>query len=124
VTSFLATLEPGQLGHGATASIATRTSPPRPHRLLHSQPPTATLEVSLAADGLPVRTVIAVHVTTLSKAHVTTTSTLEIPAINFPLVIEPPPADQTLTVEQRRALERRRMHSKHRQPPSRSTDSK
>jgi hypothetical protein len=104
VVSFLATLEPAQFEHEQAASVAARTS---------SVPPNVTLEVSLAADGLPVRTVITVQSITAPKDQITTTSVLEIPAINFPLVIEAPPADQTITVEQRRALERRE-RAKHR----------
>jgi hypothetical protein len=102
VTSFLAVLEPEQLKREHLASAA---------RLgVQAPPPTATLEVSLAQDGLPVRTVITEHDqgTVISVA-------LEVPAINFPLVIEPPPASQTITMRELRKLERQaRKHSRHR----------
>jgi len=74
------------------------------------QPPTATLEVSLAQNGLPVRTVVTEH-----DQGTVISATVEIPAINFPLVIEPPPASQTITIRELRQLERQaRKHSHHR----------
>jgi hypothetical protein len=102
VTSFLAVLEPEQL-KGKLLASASRRLPSR-------QPPTATLEVSLTQNGLPLRTVITEH-----DAGVTTSVTLDIPAINFPLAIEAPPAAQTIGVARLRVLERRerRRHSKH-----------
>jgi hypothetical protein len=93
VTSFLAVLEPEQLKREHLAS-ATRLGVPAP------QPPTATLEVSLAQNGLPVRTVITEH-----GQGTVISITLAIPAINFPLVIEPPPATQTITIRELRKLE-------------------
>lgn len=103
VTSFLAVLEPEQLKREHLASAA-RLGLPAP------QPSTATLEVSLTQDGLPVRTVITEH----DQATVIS-ATVEIPAINFPLVIEPPPACQTITMRELRKLERQaRKHSRHR----------
>ena len=103
VMSFLAILEPEQLKREHLASAA-RLGLPAP------QPSTATLEVSLTQDGLPVRTVITEH----AKGTVIS-ATVEIPAINFPLVIEPPPASQTITVRELRKLERQaRKHSRHR----------
>ena len=102
VTSFLAVLEPEQLKREHLASAA-RLGLPAP------QPSTATLEVSLTQDGLPVRTVITEHDQAVISA------TVEIPAINFPLVIEPPPACQTITMRELRKLERQaRKHSRHR----------
>ena len=103
VTSFLAVLEPEQLKREHLASAAARLGP----SLL--QPPTATLEVSLAQNGLPVRMVITEH----DQATVISTA-VAIPAINFPLVIEPPPASQTITMRELRKLERQaRKHSHH-----------
>jgi hypothetical protein len=94
VTSFLAVLEPEQLKREHLASAARLELPA-------VQPPTATLEVSLAQNGLPVRTVI-----TEQGQGTVIAVTLEIPAINFPLVIEPPPASQTITIQKLRKLER------------------
>jgi len=103
VTSFLAVLEPEQLKREHLASAA-RLGLPAP------QPPTATLEVSLAQNGLPVRTVVTEH-----DQGTVISATVEIPAINFPLVIEPPPASQTITIRELRQLERQaRKHSHHR----------
>jgi len=107
VTSFLAVLEPEQLKREHLASEA-RLEPPA------VQPPTATLEVSLAQNGLPVRTVITEH----DGQGTVISVTLEIPAIDFPLVIEPPPAAQTIGMRELRKLERqaRSKHSHHRAP--------
>ena len=102
VTSFLAVLEPEQLKREHLASAAT-LGPPA------AQPPTATLEVSFAQDGLPVRTVIAED-----NQSTSISVTLAIPAINFPLVIAPPPASQTISVAQLRKLERRARKHGHR----------
>lgn len=104
VTNFLAILEPEQLEHEKDlASISRRLPAP--------QPPMVTLETSLAQNGLPVRTVIAEH-----SEGLTVSATVNIPAINFPLVIEAPPVTQTISVGQLRRLERsrsrRRGHSK------------
>jgi len=105
VTSFLAVLEPEQLKREHLASVARLEAPAPP-------PPTATLEVSLTQNGLPVRTVITEH-----DQGTVISVTLEIPAINFPLVIEPPPASQTITIRELRQLERQaRKHSHHRTP--------
>jgi hypothetical protein len=97
VTRFLAVLEPAQLKSEALASAARRSRVHNP-----PLPPTATLEVSLSPAGLPVQTVI-----TASAGGLTTSATLEIPAVNFPLVIEAPPAAQTLSIAAYRKLERR-----------------
>jgi hypothetical protein len=111
VTRFLAVLEPAQLKNEALASAARR---PRVHN--PPLPPTATLEVSLSPAGLPVQTVI-----TVSAGGIITSATLEIPAVNFPLVIEAPPAAQTLSIgayrklekqDKTRAHKRRRKHTK------------
>jgi hypothetical protein len=77
VTSFLAVLAPEQLEHEHLASAAQLQLP---------QPPTATMEVSFAENGLPVRTVITEH-----SGETVISATLDIPAINFPLTIDPHP---------------------------------
>jgi len=102
VTSFLAVLEPEQLKREHLASAA-RLGLPVP------QASTATLEVSLTQEGLPVRTVITGH-----DRGTVISATVEIPAINFPLVIEPPPVSQTITIRELRKLERQaRKHGRH-----------
>jgi hypothetical protein len=100
VTSFLAILEPEQLEHEKGLASTSR-------RLPSSQPPMVTLETSLAQSGLPVRTVLAEH-----GEGLTVSATVNIPAIDFPLVIEAPPASQTISVARLRKLERlaRRHH--------------
>src|ERR1700721_2357384 len=70
VTSFLAVLEPEQLKREHLASAARL-------ELAAVQPPTATLEVSLAQSGLPVRTVI-----TEDDQGTVISITLAIPAIH------------------------------------------
>jgi hypothetical protein len=104
VTSFLATLRPGQLESGR----AVRTSPlivirgrSRRHVRLPPPPkPTISLEVSFAATGMPVRLVL-----TEKLPGFTTTGTVDFPAVNFPLAIEPPAAAETISVAQLKALE-------------------
>jgi hypothetical protein len=95
VTRFLAVLKPSQLASDRKLGTA------HPLRRATSTPATTTLELSLAPSGLPVQTKIVGQ-----DAGVTTTDTLEIPAINFPLVIEAPPAAQTITLAELKALER------------------
>lgn len=102
VTTFLALVTSEQLEHEHLASTARPVSSPK--RSL-----TATLEVSLAQNGLPVRTVI-----TANDAGIVITATVDIPAVNFPLVIEAPPASQTISIPEIRKLERRaRKHRRH-----------
>lgn len=106
VTNFLAILEPEQLEHEKDLASASR-------RLHSPQPPMVTLETSLAQDGLPVRTVL-----TEQGEGLTITATIDIPAIDFPLVIEAPPPSQTIGIARLRKLERRarrRRHSKRKQ---------
>lgn len=99
VTRFLATLEPDQFksAGGLSGQISRRRR--------RAPAATATLEVSVAPDGLPVGIAVAEH-----QGGVTTTVTLEIPAINFPLVIEAPPAAETITLREFRALEKAHTH--------------
>jgi hypothetical protein len=110
VTSFLAVLEPEQLKREHLASTARLGLPA-------VQPPTATLEVSFAQNGLPVRTVIAEDDQSTSISL-----TLAIPAINFPLVIAPPPTSQTISVAQLRKLERRARKHSHRSARALTSD--
>jgi hypothetical protein len=106
VTSFLAILAPEQLEHEHLASAAQLRLPaPQPTT---PQPPTATMEVSFAQNGLPVRTVITEH-----SSETVTSATLDIPAINFPLTIEPPPAAQTITIQELRKLGRKARKRSH-----------
>ena len=106
VTNFLAVLEPAQIERENLAS--TSRLRPRP------QPPVVTLETSLAQDGLPLRTVI-----TERSAKTVLSTTLSIPAINFPLVVQAPPPSQTISIARLRAIERRerRRHKAHRAGP-------
>jgi hypothetical protein len=99
VTRFLAILKPSQPVSGRKFGTAHPLRRPAP------TPATTTLELSLAQSGLPVQTKVVVQ-----HAGVTTTDTLEIPAINFPLVIEAPPAAQTITLAELKALERHHKH--------------
>jgi hypothetical protein len=93
VTRFLVVPEPTELETELSATT------PSVQRVNASS--SATVEVALAASGLPVRTEITVH-----TSASTTTYTLEIPAVNFPLVISAPPADETTTVHRLRQLAR------------------
>lgn len=112
VQRFLAVLTPAQFKPATvgavTASAARRRAPKT----------TATLEVALAPNGLPVSTVLAVH-----ADPITTTVTLKIPAVDFPLVIEAPPAAETISAAELKELEkqkearmRHRAHKKRRLP--------
>jgi hypothetical protein len=86
VTSFAAVLEPSQL-EGAGGKPLVSRSLPAP------APPTGTLDVSFAANGLPLSIVIRVQ-----DPQLTDTATLEIPAVDFPLVIQAPPAARTIGI--------------------------
>ncbi|HEY1689488.1 MAG TPA: hypothetical protein VGF95_11575 [Solirubrobacteraceae bacterium] len=94
VLRFLAILEPAQLESKALES--TVQSAPTSE----SEAPTATLEVALSSSGLPLRTVIRVD-----SHRAKTTLTLNIPAANFPLEIEAPPARRTISVRRLREME-------------------
>lgn len=97
VTRFLAQLEPAQLKSEALATSARRVH-------VHNPPPipTTTLEVSLSPEGLPVQTIIKEV-----EGGITVTATLDIPAVSFPLVIEAPPAAQTIDMAEYRELAKR-----------------
>jgi len=91
VTSFVAVLEPSQL-EGEKRPLL------KPALAL----PTTTLEVSFAQSGLPVRTIIRAQ-----DSQFTDTETLEIPTVNFPLVIDAPPAARTIGIRAYQRLARR-----------------
>ncbi len=95
VTSFLALLEPSQL---EGEKRPPQKSAPTPA----AQLPTTTLEVSFAQSGLPVRTIIRAQ-----DSELTDTETLEIPTVNFPLVINAPPAARTIGIRAYHRLARR-----------------
>lgn len=92
VTSFTGTIEPAQLKEQAPAPIV---------QLPASGSSTIAIEVSLASTGLPVRTVL-----TESNEGTTISAILDIPAINFPLAIEAPPARRTISLARLRRLEK------------------
>jgi len=101
-TSFVAVLEPSQLeGEKPSTLKAAPTPAPQPPTPA-LQPPTTTLEVSFAQSGLPVRTIIRAQ-----DSQFTDTETLEIPAVNFPLVIDAPPAARTIGIRAYQRLARR-----------------
>lgn len=100
VTSFLATLNPSQLEPSASSRVRRRA--PQKHPLPHLPQPTATFEVSLAQNGLPVRSLLTEHI-----GEDTLATTVEIPAVNFPLVIEAPPTAQTISLTEFRKLAKR-----------------
>lgn len=107
VMSFLAALEPSQLEGGGDKPLASGPLPA-------PAPPQGTLEVSFTQSGLPLRTISSVH-----DSQLTATATLEIPAVNFPLVIHAPPAARTIGIRsfqriarQSEAKERKRRKKK------------
>jgi hypothetical protein len=116
-TRFLAVLRPGQLQSESPVSATKPSSPTATPPVL--SPPTTTLEVSLAQSGQPLQIVVKAE-----DSGTTTTGTLDIPAINFPLVIEAPPAAKTIGIavfhrlaKKSEAEERKKRH-KHGQAPS------
>jgi hypothetical protein len=56
------------------------------------QPGRDTLEISLRADGVPVRVQLRVPAETQAE-----TLNLEVPAVNVPITIEPPPVSHTIS---------------------------
>jgi hypothetical protein len=78
-----------------------------------SSPPSAQLELFIAPSGLPVQTRI-----TERSEGVTATLLFDILAVNFPLAVAPPPAQQTIAIAALRRLERgqaRRPHAHERE---------
>jgi hypothetical protein len=111
VTSFLATLRPGQLESGRAVRtaprIVTRRRSRRHIRLPLLPQPTVTLEASFAGTGMPVRIVL-----TSKLPGFTTTGTVDFPAVNFPLTIEPPAAAETISAAELKSLEaKQKRHS-------------
>jgi hypothetical protein len=94
VTRFLAILDPAQLKSEPLATGARLSAPPKP--------PTVTLEVALTESGLPIHILITAH-----DPGFTTTGSVDVPAVNFPLAIDAPPAGQTISIAQLRKLEKR-----------------
>jgi hypothetical protein len=114
-TRFLAVLKPGQPQSESPVS-ATKPSPPTATPPVLPSP--TTLEVSLAQSGQPLQVVFKAE-----DSGTTTTGTLDIPAINFPLVIEAPPAAKTIGIvvfhglaKKSEAEERKKRH-RHGQAP-------
>ena len=84
VTSCLAVLEPSQLKSEAVARPRAWWCPTAAHDHAGSL---------VVPDGVPVRTVLVEQ-----SKQLTESATLELPAVNFPLVIEAPPAAQTISL--------------------------
>ncbi len=109
VTHFTGIFNPAK-AEKAPRSITVKTA--RGRRVVHVPPikQSGRLELFIAPNGLPVRTILAIT-TSAGTAHrtkgVTVTVTLDIPAINFPLVVEAPPASETITLAQLKALEKK-----------------
>lgn len=107
VTRFLATLRPGQLESRHTVSRSRQViavhQATRPHALRRpAGKPKRTLEVAFASTGMPVRIVL-----TQKMPDLTTSATIDFPAVNFPLTITPPAAAETISVAELKALEAR-----------------
>ena len=85
-TQYLATLQPNQLARTNAGGVGA-------------------LEVSIAPNGVPVRMEL-----TEVGSSIATTTIVTLPTVNFPLVIAPPSAAETLTIAQARALERSTKH--------------
>jgi hypothetical protein len=116
VTRFLATLRPGQLEsrHAVSRSrqvIAVHQGI-RPRALRRPAAKSKlTLEVAFASTGMPVRIVL-----TQKMPDITTSATIDFPAVNFPLTITSPAAAETISVAELKALEakeKRRRAARH-----------
>jgi hypothetical protein len=115
VTRFLAKLRPGQL-ESARALRRRRRIAGIHVRLLPPPKPKLTLEVSFASSGLPVRIVL-----TEALPDERITATVDFPAVNFPLTIEPPAATETISIAELKALnakEKRRRAASHKRHKS------
>jgi hypothetical protein len=116
VTRFLATLRPGQLESRHTVSRSRQViavhHATRPRALRRpAAKPKLTLEVAFASTGMPVRIVL-----TQKMPDITTSATIDFPAVNFPLTITPPAAAETIGVAELKALEakeKRRRAARH-----------
>jgi hypothetical protein len=85
-------------GHARAKKKAKKRKPPTPH---------TTLEVFFAASGMPVRVALVSAIGDISENAV-----IEIPSINFPYTIAPPPAAQIIG-ERALALLRRHRRGTH-----------
>jgi hypothetical protein len=94
VTGFTATLPP-------LVSTVKLAKPRRGHRTL-TVTSKQRLDIYIAADGLPVRS--RSIVTTAGMREI---SVVNVPSINEPVAISAPPASQTITASELKALERR-----------------
>ncbi|MGH2903277.1 MAG: hypothetical protein ACRDK7_06805 [Solirubrobacteraceae bacterium] len=119
VTRFIGVLDPSTLEKPTKIGLKVRRKLEKLRRRLRlralaTPKRSATLEVSIAANGLPVQ--MALSETT---GKVTTTATGDVLAINFPLVIEAPPANQTIDLAQLRKLEKQSKKRHHAKPGKR-----
>ena len=104
VTGFKATVNPSALEQAPPPFRPNRNGILGPIGLgsaAASAPPNAQLEVFIAPSGLPVQTRI-----TERSEGVTATLLFDILAVNFPLAVAPPPAQQTIAIAALRRLER------------------
>lgn len=102
VTGFSATLRPSELTKASATEKKLSKSELKLERKLKIKPPkeTGKLEVFIAADGVPVRTIVTIDVDKF-----VTTATVDVLAINFPLVVEAPPPGETVTLAELKRLE-------------------
>ena len=106
VTTFAMVISGGDAYEAG--EIVARASAVKPLAGPAEQPGRDTLEISFRADGVPVR----VHLRMPLEAQAETFD-LEVPAVNVPFTIEPPPASRTITEAALARLtraERRRRH--------------
>jgi hypothetical protein len=96
VAGFALTLAPRLLERGSLLNPNVRKILARVHA-----PASASAQVFIAADGLPVRSAI-----TLRVGAATIHLDLDIPAIEFPLTVLAPPAAETISAAELEALER------------------
>jgi hypothetical protein len=93
-TEFTAVVEPRSLIKHLTVDDVDR---------FRNEPPIQQLQMFVTEAGLPIRVVAKTRTTHLSEASAT-----EILAVNTPLTVTPPPADQTISFAALRKLERAR----------------
>jgi hypothetical protein len=92
------------VGEGATGPASALLASASAHQ---PDPRSVELETFIAPSGLPVRTRIVVR-----SKEAASTSLVDIPAIDFPLVVEAPPASQTITASALRKLGRAVAHKR------------
>lgn len=102
----------GQAVTGFAMTLLSVTKPPalptkqeaELNKLLRHLPKeTNTLEVFIAADGVPVRTRTLTSLGSLKSVAIS-----EVPAVDFPIDVEPPPAKEIIGLAQLRELQKRR----------------